>query len=57
MRAGSSVPGQSAFGLDAIAAGQMETSLALIEPETRAAAGRALAIIDVSDEMHDYKIP
>ena len=43
--------------IDAIAGGQLESSQALVEPETRTAAGRALAQIDVSDEMHDYQIP
>jgi multidrug resistance efflux pump len=40
--------------IDAIAQGQLENSLTLVDPETRAAAGRALAQIDVSDEMRDY---
>ena len=31
--------------------------MGLIEPETRTTAGRAVAIIDVSDEMRDYQIP
>jgi multidrug resistance efflux pump len=43
--------------VDAIAAGQLESSLELVEPETRTMTGRAVAIIDVSDEMHDYQIP
>jgi multidrug resistance efflux pump len=43
--------------IDAIAPGQLENSIALVDPETRTAAGRALAQIDVSDEMHDYQIP
>ena len=43
--------------IDAIAPGQMENSLTLVDPETRTAAGRALAQIDVSDEMRDYQIP
>jgi multidrug resistance efflux pump len=41
----------------AIAAGQLSTSPTLIEPETRTAAGRAVAIIDVTDDMSDYQIP
>jgi multidrug resistance efflux pump len=41
----------------AIAAGQLSTSPSLIEPETRTAAGRAVAIIDVTDDMSDYQIP
>jgi multidrug resistance efflux pump len=43
--------------IDAIPQGQLENSLTLIDPETRAAAGRALAQIDVSDDMRDYQIP
>jgi multidrug resistance efflux pump len=43
--------------VDAIAAGQLENSIALVEPETRTTTGRAIAIIDVSDEMRDYQIP
>jgi hypothetical protein len=43
--------------VDAIAAGQLATSPTLIEPETRTTAGRALAIIDVTDDMSDYQIP
>src|SRR5262249_56093904 len=35
--------------VDAIAAGQLATTPTLVEPETRTMAGRALAIIDVSD--------
>jgi hypothetical protein len=43
--------------VDAVAAGQLASSPALVEPETRTTAGRAVAIIDVSDEMRDYQIP
>jgi multidrug resistance efflux pump len=43
--------------VDAIAAGQLASSPTLIEPETRTTAGRAIAIIDVSDETRDYQIP
>jgi multidrug resistance efflux pump len=43
--------------VDAIAAGQMVTSAALVEPETRTSAGRALAILDVTDDMSSYNIP
>jgi multidrug resistance efflux pump len=43
--------------IDAIAAGQLGTTVTLIEPETRTTAGRAVAIIDISDEMRDYQIP
>src|SRR5262249_23459303 len=41
----------------AIAAGQLSTSPTLIEPETRTAAGRAVAIIDVIDDVSEYQIP
>jgi multidrug resistance efflux pump len=43
--------------IDAIPQGQLENSMMLIDPETRTAAGRALAQIDVSDDMRDYQIP
>jgi multidrug resistance efflux pump len=43
--------------VDAIAAGQLSTSATLIEPDSRTAAGRVLAIIDVTDDMSDYQIP
>jgi multidrug resistance efflux pump len=43
--------------IDAIPAGQLENSLTLVDPESRLAAGRALAQIDVSDDMRDYQIP
>jgi multidrug resistance efflux pump len=43
--------------VDAIAAGQLESSVSLIEPETRKASGRAIAIVDVIDDMRDYQIP
>jgi multidrug resistance efflux pump len=43
--------------IDAIAQGQLENSISLVDPETRTAAGRALAQIDVSEEMRDYQIP
>lgn len=43
--------------VDAISTGQLGTTVGLIEPETRTTAGRAIAIIDVSDDMRDYQIP
>ncbi|HEV2171047.1 MAG TPA: biotin/lipoyl-binding protein, partial [Candidatus Binatus sp.] len=43
--------------VDAIAAGQLVTSSALIEPETRKASGRAIATIDVIDDLRSYQIP
>src|SRR6185312_15067083 len=41
----------------AIAAGQLGSSPSLIEPETRTTAGRAVAVIDVTDDTSDYQIP
>jgi multidrug resistance efflux pump len=43
--------------IDAIAGGQLENSLTLVDPETRLAPGRALVQIDVSEDMGDYQIP
>jgi multidrug resistance efflux pump len=43
--------------VDAIAAGQLATSPTLIEPDTRTTAGRALAILDVTDDTSGYNIP
>jgi multidrug resistance efflux pump len=43
--------------VDAIAAGELISSPTLVEPEKRTTAGRAVAIIDVSDDMHEYQIP
>jgi multidrug resistance efflux pump len=43
--------------IDAIAAGQLGTSAALLEAETRTTEGRALAVIDVTDDMSGYNIP
>ena len=42
--------------VDAIAAGQLTSQLTLIEPETRTTAGRAMAIIDVTDDVSNYQI-
>ena len=42
--------------VDAIAAGQLTSQLMLIEPETRTTAGRAVAIIDVTDDVSNYQI-
>ena len=41
----------------AIAAGQLSTAPRLIEPETRTIAGRAVAVIDVTDDVSGYQIP
>jgi multidrug resistance efflux pump len=43
--------------LDAIAAGQMSATGALIDFGERTSGGRALAIIDVEDDMTPYQIP
>lgn len=43
--------------LDAIAAGQLESSVALVEPESRTITGRAVAVINVTDDMSRYQIP
>lgn len=43
--------------VDAVAAGQLTSQLMLIEPETRTTAGRAVTIIDVTDDVSDYQIP
>ncbi len=43
--------------VDAIAAGQLATTATLVEPATLTTAGRAVAIIDVSEEMYNYQIP
>jgi multidrug resistance efflux pump len=45
------------FVLDAIAAGQFTASGTLIDFGERTAGGRALAIIDVEDDMSPYQIP
>jgi multidrug resistance efflux pump len=43
--------------VDAIAAGQLATTATLVEPATLTTAGRAVAIIDVNEEMLNYQIP
>ena len=43
--------------VDAIAAGQLISALTLIEPEKRTTAGRAVTIIDVTDDVSNYQIP
>jgi len=43
--------------VDAIAEGQLATTARLVEPATITVAGRAIAVIDISDDMHDYQIP
>jgi multidrug resistance efflux pump len=43
--------------LDAIAAGQLQASGALVDFGERTAGGRALAVIDVEDDLSPYQIP
>jgi multidrug resistance efflux pump len=43
--------------LDAIAIGQIQASGALVDFGERTAGGRALAVIDVEDDMSSYQIP
>jgi multidrug resistance efflux pump len=43
--------------LDAIAAGQMQATGTLVDFGARTEGGRALAVIDVSDDMSGYQIP
>jgi hypothetical protein len=43
--------------LDAIAAGQMQATGALVDFGARTEGGRALAVIDIEDDMSPYQIP
>ena len=43
--------------LDAIAAGQLQATGALVDVGTRTAGGRASALIDIKDDMSGYQIP
>jgi multidrug resistance efflux pump len=43
--------------LDAIAAGQMQATGALVDVGARTEGGRALAVIDIEDDMSPYQIP
>jgi multidrug resistance efflux pump len=43
--------------LDAIAAGQIQPTGALVDFAERTAGGRALAVIDVTDDISGYQIP
>jgi hypothetical protein len=49
--------GNLRFVLYAIAAGQLQSSGALIDFDARTAGGRALAVIDIKDDMSGYQIP
>ena len=43
--------------LDAIAAGQIQATGTLVDFGARTEGGRALAVIDITDDMSDYQIP
>jgi multidrug resistance efflux pump len=43
--------------LDAIAAGQLQATGALVDVGARTEGGRALAVIDIADDMSGYQIP
>jgi multidrug resistance efflux pump len=43
--------------LDAIAAGQLQATGTLLDAEERTQGGRAMAIIDIEDDMSGYQIP
>jgi hypothetical protein len=43
--------------LDAIASGQLQASGALFDPGDKVADGRAVAVIDVIDDISKYQIP
>src|SRR5262249_11317182 len=43
--------------LDAIAAGQIQPTGALVDFAERTAGGRALAVIDITDDISGYQIP
>jgi multidrug resistance efflux pump len=43
--------------LDAIAAGQIQPTGALVDFAERTAGGRALAVIDITDDVSGYQIP
>jgi len=49
--------GQVRLVLDAIAAGQIQPTGALVDFAERTAGGRALAIIDITDDISGYQIP
>jgi multidrug resistance efflux pump len=49
--------GKVRFVLDAIAAGQLQATGTLVDFGTRTEGGRALAVLDSSDDMSGYQIP
>jgi multidrug efflux pump subunit AcrA (membrane-fusion protein) len=49
--------GKVRYVLDAIAAGQLQPTWGLVDVGTRTAGGRALAVIDITDDMSPYQIP
>jgi hypothetical protein len=49
--------GKVSLVLDAIAAGQMQASGSLIDLGERTEGGRAIAVLDIEDDMSGYNIP
>src|SRR5262249_17391859 len=49
--------GKVRYVLDAIAAGQLQPTGGLVDVGARTAGGRALAIVDITDDMSPYQIP
>jgi multidrug resistance efflux pump len=49
--------GKVRFVVDAIAAGQLQASGTLLDAEERTHGGRALAVIDLDDDLSGYQIP
>jgi len=49
--------GKVRYVLDAIAAGQLQPTGGLVDVGARTAGGRALAVIDITDDMSPYQIP
>ena len=49
--------GKVRYVLDAIAAGQLQPTGGLVDVDERTAGGRALAVIDITDDMSSYQIP
>ena len=54
---GRAFKGKVRLVLDAIAAGQLSATGALVDFDERTSGGRALAVIDVEDDMTPYQIP
>jgi hypothetical protein len=49
--------GRVSLVLDAIAAGQLQASGSLIDLGERTEGGRAIAVLDIEDDMSGYNIP